>query len=122
MDELVQRLSAGEHPVELSLRPQRTIEELKQQIDRGYVHIKFTGTRGGTELGVQLDTAACDFGSIDFDRCTGRAIFVGDLTLNYVRVRCIADVDVSTFEGRGHLQPVDESVMAGASAESVAVS
>ena len=50
MDELVARLSAGDHPVEASLRPEKTIKALKECIDRGYVHIKFTETEGGTEL------------------------------------------------------------------------
>jgi hypothetical protein len=109
MDELVQRLSAGDHPVEISLRSDRTIDALKQQIDRGYVHIKFTGTRGGTEIGVQLDKDACELDAIDFAQGTGRAKFVGDLTLNYVKVRCIADIDVSTFEGSGRLQPIGDA-------------
>lgn len=47
MNELVQRLSQGEHPVEASLRPQKTAASLKESIDRGYVHIKFTQTKGG---------------------------------------------------------------------------
>ena len=55
MDELVARLSAGDHPVEASLRPEKTIKALKECIDRGYVHIKFTETEGGTELGLKLD-------------------------------------------------------------------
>lgn len=109
MDELVQRLSAGDHPVALSLRSDRAIDELKQQIDRGYVHIKFTGTRGGTELGVHLDKDACELDAIDFEQGTGRARFVGDLTLNYVRVRCVADVDVRTLAGSGRLQPIADA-------------
>jgi hypothetical protein len=112
MDELVERLSQGEHPVELTVRPQRTIQALKDQIDRGYVHIKFTGTRGGTELGVCLDEDACDFSAVTFADGTGRARFAGDLTLNYVPVRCTADIDVSTFEGTGRLTPIAETANA----------
>jgi len=107
MDELVQRLSQGEHPVEITIRPERTPKLLKECLDRGYVHVKFTNTRGGTELGVQLDRAASELGA-DLESGVGRLKLVGNLTLNYVKVQCIADVDVATYEGQGRLVPVPE--------------
>ncbi len=107
MDELVQRLSEGDHPVEASLRPERTVKALKEAIDRGYVHIKFTDTKGGTELGVRLDNAATDLSRADFDNQTGTVHLVGGLTLNYVKVRCIADINLNTLTGTGHLEPVE---------------
>jgi hypothetical protein len=106
MNELVQRLSQGEHPVEASLRPDRTAQALKECIDQGYVHIKFTGTKGGTELGIQLDTQATQLDQADFSQATGSAHLVGNLTLNGVPVQCIAHLDLSTLAGQGHLQPV----------------
>jgi uncharacterized protein YbdZ (MbtH family) len=108
-DELVDRLSEGEHPVEASLRPDRTAERLKQSIDRGFVHIKFTGTRGGTELGVRLDRDRSDVSRADFERRTGSVHLEGALTLNYVPVRCIADIDLSTLSGHGRLETVEGS-------------
>jgi hypothetical protein len=104
MSELVSRLSQGDHPVEASLRPVRTVEALKERIDLGYVHVKFTGTRGGTELGVRLDEAATDLGRADFERKTGSVHLAGDLILDYVPVRCIADIDLDTLTGTGHLE------------------
>ncbi|MEM9817854.1 MAG: hypothetical protein AAF827_15815 [Cyanobacteria bacterium P01_D01_bin.6] len=59
MNELVQRLSQGEHSVEASLRPEKKVAVFKEPIDLGYVHIKFTNTQGGSELGVSLDREAC---------------------------------------------------------------
>lgn len=108
MNELVQRLSHGEHPVEASLRPAKTAAALKESIDRGYVHIKFTNTKGGTELGVRLDSAASNFNDADFERQMGKVHLVGNLTLNYVKVQCIADIDLATLEGKGHLQPIED--------------
>lgn len=105
MDELVQRLSQGDHPVEITIRPERTPQLLKECLERGYVHVKFTQTRGGTELGVRLDREASDLGA-DLEQGTGRLKLVGDLTLNYVKVKCFADVDVATYEGRGRLEPI----------------
>lgn len=107
MNELVQRLSEGEHPVEASLRPEKTVTALKESIDRGYVHIKFTDTRGGTDLGVRLDREASNFNEADFEHQTGKVQLVGNLTLNYVKVRCIADIDLATLEGKGYLEPVE---------------
>lgn len=106
-ESLVQRLSKGEHPVEASLRPKRTVQALKECIDRGYVHIKFTNTKGGTELGVRLDKAATDLSKADFEKETGSLHLVGGLTLDYVKVRCVADIDLDTLDGKGHLVPVE---------------
>jgi hypothetical protein len=110
MNDLVRRLSEGEHPVEVCIRPESTVKAFKECIDRGYVHIKFTQTRGGTELGVKLDPQACDFSKGDFDRSAGSVRLVGGLTLDYVKVRCIADIDLTMLSGKGHLEPVSADV------------
>ena len=100
---LVDRLSEGVHPVEAGLRPEKTVKLFKEAIDRNYVHVKFTQTRGGTELGVRLDRDACDFSGADFENGTGSVHVEGGLTLDYVKVRCVADIDLSTLEGNGYL-------------------
>ena len=75
MDELVQRLATGDHPVTVG-GPRPTLEEFKTRIEEmGYVFIKFTGTRGGTDLGVRVDKDTTDLSKADFDNATGeRAI------------------------------------------------
>jgi uncharacterized protein YbdZ (MbtH family) len=103
---LVQRLAQGSHPVAASLRPDKSVQALQECIDRGYVHIEFTATKGGTVLGVRLDTAACDFSRADFAAQTGTVHLEGGLTLDYVKVRCIADIDLTTLAGQGHLEIV----------------
>lgn len=107
MNELVQRLSQGDHPVEASLRPEKTVAALKDSIDREYVHIKFTNTQGGTDLGVRLDREASNFNTADFEQQKGKVHLVGNLTLNYVKVRCVADIDLETLAGVGHLEPIE---------------
>src|SRR4030095_8709865 len=84
---LVDRLCEGIHPVEAGLRPEKTVKLFKEAIDRNYVHIKFTKTRGGTELGVRLDLENCDFSDADFENGKGMAHIEGQLTLDYVKVR-----------------------------------
>ncbi|HEX2252364.1 MAG TPA: MbtH domain protein [Thermoanaerobaculia bacterium] len=107
MNELVQKLTK-EQPVEASLRPEPTAEELQAAIERRYVHIKFTETRGGTELGVPLDEAASDWSGADFAAGTGEVKVVGNLILDYVRVRLHATVDVATLKGTGRLEILGE--------------
>jgi uncharacterized protein YbdZ (MbtH family) len=100
---LVDRLCEREHAVEVGLRPEKSAQLFKQAIDRNYVHIKFTETKGGTELGVRLDLTACDFNQADFQGGTGRVHVEGRLTLDFVKVKCIADIDLKSLEGKGRL-------------------
>jgi uncharacterized protein YbdZ (MbtH family) len=109
---LVDRLCEGTHPLEAGLRPERTVDIFKEAIDRGYVHIKFTQTKGGTELGVRLDRDACDFSKADFESRSGTIHVVGGLTLDYVKVMCVADIDLKTLEGTGRLEKVELSAKA----------
>jgi hypothetical protein len=109
MDSLVQRLSSGSHAVEASLRPERTLDEFEAAIDRKNVHVIFTETEGGTELGFPLDEETSDFSEADFESGTGTAHLEGELELNFVPVRVVADIDLSTLEGTGHLEVIDET-------------
>lgn len=108
MDELVQRLAEGDHPVTVG-GPKPSLEEFRRRVeDMGYVFIKFTGTRGGTDLGVRVDKQATDLRQAYFDQRTGIAHVEGTLTLNYVKVRCVADIDLETLNGTGHLVVLEE--------------
>lgn len=102
-DDLVKRLSTGEHPVEISLRPKKSLQSLRQCIERGFVYIKFTNTRGGTELGIKIDENNSDWKQMDSGDPTGHISLVGDLVLNYTRVQCVAEIDLGTFKGTGYL-------------------
>ena len=106
MNELVERLANGEHPV--STARYKTAAELKECIDRQFVLVKFTGTRGGTELGYKLDMSRSNIGDADFGNGSGRVMLAGELTLNYVKVRCVAEIDLATLVGSGHLEILEE--------------
>ena len=108
MNDLVKRLSEGSLPVEVSLRPERTIKLFKEMLDRGHVLVKFTQTRGGTELGVPLDKARSDLTHANFDQETGKVRVCGELTLDYVPVRVVADIDLPSLQGEGHLEILGE--------------
>lgn len=103
---LLDRLCEGDHRVEAGLRPEKTVKLFKEAIDRNYLHVKFIDTKGGTELGVRLDKDTCDFSQADFENGSGTVHVEGGLTLDYVDVRCIADIDLASLQGSGRLARV----------------
>jgi Core binding factor beta subunit len=108
MNELVQRLAEGDHPVTVG-GPQPSLQELRKRIEEiGYAFVKFTDTRGGTDLGVRVDKAATDVSKADFESGSGTVHIEGTLTLNYVKVRCVAEIDLATLNGTGHLVILEE--------------
>ena len=104
---LVDRLSIGDHKIVVSQRPEPTVKALKEAIDSGYVRVKFTETQGGTELGFKVDKDASDLTEADFEAGTGSVRVVGGLTLDYTKVRCIVNIDLTTLAGEGHLEKVE---------------
>src|SRR4029079_8911625 len=107
VNELVQKLTQ-EQPVEASLRPEPTLEYFKAAVDRGYVHVKFINTRGGTELGVRIDPERSDLTGANWENGTGEIKVAGELTLDYVRVRCYATIDLASLKGTGHLEILED--------------
>jgi hypothetical protein len=106
MNDLVSRLSEGEHPVHISIRPEATVEAFQECVSRGYVLVKFPNTRGGTELGFKIDKELSDLSKADFTNKHGSIRLVGRLTLDYVKVCCVANIDLTTLHGLGHLERV----------------
>jgi uncharacterized protein YbdZ (MbtH family) len=106
---LVDRLCDGDHRIVVSQRPEPSVKALKESIDNGYVRVKFTETKGGTELGFKLYKEASDLSGANFEEGSGKVRLVGGLTLDYTKVRCIAEIDLATLEGLGHLEKVQEA-------------
>ena len=113
MNELTQRLTFEQPVVMGGADP--TVAELHERTgEMGYVLVKFTETRGGTELGFPLDRDATDLTAADFDNGTGTVHVEGTLVLNDDPVRCIADIDLATLKGTGRLA-LEEKVPASVS-------
>ena len=112
MNDLVKRLSEGSHPVEVSLRPERTMKLFREMLDREYLLVKFTQTKGGTELGFKLDKSRSDLTQADLTAETGKIRVCGELTLDYVPVRVVADIELPSLEGQGHLEILGEERVA----------
>jgi hypothetical protein len=112
MNDLTERLTVEQPIVMGGADP--TVEELHERTgEMGYVLVKFTQTRGGTELGFPLDRDATDISSANFDEGSGSVHVEGHLTLNDDPVRCIADIDLGTLKGTGRLK-LEEKVTAAA--------
>lgn len=111
MDELTERLTREGNAVVLG-GPNPSRDDLRKRIDEvGYVLVKFTGTAGGTELGVALDRDASDASAADFEAGKGSVHIEGTLFLNGDPVRCVADIDVASLAGTGRLVPVAASAV-----------
>jgi hypothetical protein len=114
MDELVTFLTQGEHPVEAGLDPdRRTVDALKESVERGYVYVKFLDTHGGTELGVRADPQRSILDALQPGHDGGTITIVGDLTLNFVPVTLTAHINLATLDGTGQLatRPLDQEAL-----------
>jgi uncharacterized protein YbdZ (MbtH family) len=109
---LVDRLCVGDHPIVVSQRPEPSVKALKEAIENGYVRVTFTETKGGTELGFRVDNEASDLTRANFEEGSGNVRLVGGLTLDYVKVRCVAEIDLQALGGVGHLEKVEEAAAA----------
>jgi hypothetical protein len=100
---LIDRLSNGKHRVKIDPR----IEDMmfiKKRIEDGFVFIKFMETNGGTELGVILDHSKSNFETADFSTALGTINLTGTCTLDGVKVRCYAEIELNTKEGKGCIE------------------
>ncbi|MEA5522336.1 hypothetical protein [Limnoraphis robusta] len=107
MDDLVKRL-LNKQPINFESRS-HSMQEIKQRlIDMKFVFITFTQTNGGTELGINVDSDLTDISNADFDKQEGIIRVSGTCKLNYQKVRCIAEINLSTKQGTGYLETLYE--------------
>jgi len=108
MDYLVEKLLNKQH-IDFESRTE-SMQEIKERLtEMKFVFVTFTETNGGTELGINVDLALTNIRNADFEQGTGVISVVGTCKLNYQRIRCIAEVDLSTKKGTGYLEPLDEA-------------
>jgi hypothetical protein len=104
MTDLPSRLSQRDTRVTFRARGEDARAELKEAIDRGYVHVLFTETQGGTEVGFTLDAARSDLAGARWASGEGTVRLAGDLKLDGVPLRCVAEIDLASIEGTGRLE------------------
>jgi uncharacterized protein YbdZ (MbtH family) len=101
---VVERLSHGDHPVEIIGLAQDPLPRLRERIELGHVMVRFPETRGGTELGIRFDPKSLQLTGCDLNAGTGQLALRGELTLDGTRVRVHADIDIARLAGRGRLE------------------
>jgi hypothetical protein len=106
MSPLVEKLSNGLHEVEFETRI-NDLSEVEDRIRNGFVYVKFVNTKGGTELGIKVDPKDINFDAVDFKAGAGTLHVEGTCTLDYEKVKCIADIDLATRSGRGYLKVIN---------------
>lgn len=108
MNELVKRLANGKHPIDFEFRT-KELKEVKDRIDNGFVFVSFVQTNGGTELGINIEKELTDISKANFEQGSGTLQISGTCTLNYQRIRCVAEVNLATRKGSGNLILLDET-------------
>ena len=103
INDLVKRLSTEKHEVTIGNRDE-TFNEIEERLtDLKYIHVTFPNTKGGTELGINVDTERSDLTKADFNNGKGIAHIEGTTSLNFCSVRCIADINLENRKGKGQL-------------------
>lgn len=113
---LVEKLIVGEHEIEVCSRsdPETQREDLIRAIGYDLVHVLFPNTKGGTEIGINLQRELCDPLDIPEDRSEGpdRLRIVGDLTLDWVPIRVAADFSLRDYKGTATVEKRELAVKA----------
>lgn len=104
MSDLVRKLSRGKHRVVLDRY--ENSKKLMEHASRGLVLVKFPDTVGGTELGITVDADFLASSSEQLESGRGKVRISGKLNLDRVDVRCVADIDLESMSGQGHLIPL----------------
>lgn len=104
----VKFLSKGKHPVAIYPIP-TSLERLKSYLNDRFIHVNFLDTQGETCLGMNID--AMDKAAANLESGQGNLHLEGELVLDFVKVRCFVDVDVSSMKGVGYLQIKEPSCL-----------
>jgi len=106
-NDLVKRLMK-EQPVQVIRYHDGTkpsLDKLKRAVEVGYVLIKFTETKGGTELGCNIKN--------ENPKCyaewkEGQLVVHGRLKLDFTPLLVHATIKLDTFQGTGFVEPIED--------------
>ena len=105
MNNLVKRLSESAQPVIVGGPSPSAKQFINQLTNVGYAFIKFTETSGGTDLGLRIDPVNTKLEEANIDKGTGNVHVEGTLNLNFIPVRCVAEINLESMAGTAQLFP-----------------
>ena len=70
------------------------------------MRVKFTDTKGGTELGIRVNNEASNFQDAKFERQPAARKLLATSRSITPRVRCIANIDLQSLAGQGRLEKI----------------
>ena len=103
MDSLVEKLKVRQ-PVEFESRTKSLDDIKKRLLETKFVFVTFPKTNGQTEIGISVDTDAINVKDADFNQGNGTISITGTCELNYQKIRCVADIDLASKKGMGHIE------------------
>ncbi len=75
---------------------------------REYIHLTFTGTRGQTCIGIKIDPQKTEFKNVDFEKGVGLVKVEGNFILDFVKLKCCAEIDLQDLSGTAQLEIVQK--------------
>lgn len=103
------RLSRIESPIEAVAPAPFGLAGIRAAIEQGHLCVRFTDTEGGTELGIPIDPERSVLSAADLAGGAGAIRVVGTLTLDFIPIRCHADIDLPTLTGRARVELLPRS-------------
>ena len=99
---LVQRLAGGDHRAEVRTSAEDKLAYLRDRLDVGYLHVFFPDTRGGTELGIKLESDSVK-SALQQIASGGDVSLSGYLVLDGVEAMCRVRLRTPDLLGQGGL-------------------
>lgn len=97
MDTLVAFLMSKQQPVKAVLKPDETLDEFVACMNRKFVNLVFTDTKGSTEIGITLTESTLKADEIDDS--TETIILQGKCGLNFEKIKVKVELSLKDFTG-----------------------
>lgn len=106
MNQLIQFLAQGKHPVKVVLKPEATLSEFILCLRRKFLNIMFMDTRGGTELGITIIESSVS--ADDISEFIKSIVVEGECGLNFKKIKVKVEVSLIDFSGTAQVNLAEE--------------
>lgn len=99
-------LTQGWHPISCK-SIYNSCQDVREAIAKHHFHLTFLDTEGQTCLSMTLNPQKTLLEEADFETGTGMIQLEGNLTLDFVKVKCLARITLPSLEGEGTLEKIN---------------